>query len=173
LNQAEYDLFPVKYFKGIFLLLLISLVLSFSYNYLSPSGIALIGNWDKTKGVISANEKGSVVVRDREVNSVNKMKNIVDDNTFLVIDVRPSGIFQKGHIPRAKSIPISEFEELIGNFYESVTMEQKIIVYCSGRECTDSHIFANMLTEFGYENVQVFAGGFGDWEQSGFKIEKN
>lgn len=163
----------VKHFKGIIILLTISVVLSLTYNYFSPSSIALIGNWDRTKGVVSANSKTSVVKRGREINNSIDMKKIVEDNSALIIDARLEEIFIKGHIPGARSIPLSQFDELIGNFYEAVSMEQKIIIYCSGRECTDSHTLAQKLSEAGYENIKVFAGGFIEWEQEGYQIEKN
>ena len=89
------------------------------------------------------------------------------------VDVRLKEIFKKGHIPGAKSVPLSEFDELIGNFYEIVPMERNIVIYCSGRECTDSHAFATKLSEVGYENVKVFTGGFIEWEQEGYIVEKN
>jgi rhodanese-related sulfurtransferase len=163
----------VKHLKGIIILLTISFVLAFSYNYFSPSGIALIGHWDKTQGVVSANEKKSVVKRDREINNLTEMQAIVEKNSALIVDVRLKEIFKKGHIPGAKSVSLSEFDELIGNFYEIVPMERNIVVYCSGRECTDSHAFATKLSEVGYENVKVFTGGFIEWEQEGYIVEKN
>jgi rhodanese-related sulfurtransferase len=163
----------VKYFNGIIILFTFSLLLSFSYNYFSVYGIALIGNWDRTKGVVSANKKMSLVKRDREINNLRQMKKIVDNNSALIIDVRLKEIFEKGHIPGAESIPLSKFDELIGKFYEGVPMEQNILVYCSGRECTDSHFFAAKLSEMGYEYVKVFAGGFIEWKQGGYPVEKN
>ena len=163
----------MKHFKGIILLFFISLTLSFSYNYISPSGIALIGNWDKTQGVVSANAKNSVVKRDREINSLIRMKEIVEENKALIIDVRLAETFKEGHIIHARSVPVSEFDDLIGNLYETVAMEQKIVVYCSGRECTDSHVFATKLSELGYMNALVFTGGFDEWAQGGGEVEKN
>ena len=163
----------MKYFNGIIILLTFSLLLSFSYNYFSVSGIALIGNWDRTEGVVSANKKMSLVKRDREINNLTQMKKIVDNNSALIIDVRLNEIFRKGHIPGAKSIPLSKFDELIGEFYEGISMERNILVYCSGRECTDSHFFATKLSEMGYENVRVYAGGFIEWELGGYQVEKN
>lgn len=163
----------MTHLKSIIIFLTISLILSFSYNYFSPSGIAVIGNWDRTQGVVSANTKTSVVKRDREINKLTDMKKIVEDNSTLVIDVRLEEIFRKGHIPGARSIPLFEFDEFIGDFYETILMEENIVVYCSGRECTDSHTFATKLSEIGYENVRVFAGGFIEWEQEGYLVEKN
>ncbi len=163
----------MKHFQGILILLTISVILSFTYNNFSVSGISLIGNWDRTKGVVSANTKTSIVKREREINNLSDMKIIVEDKSALIIDTRLEEIFIKGHIPGAKSIPLSGFDELIGQFYQAVSMEQKIVVYCSSRECTDSHTFAQKLFEVGYEDVKVFAGGFIEWEKGGYQVEKN
>ncbi len=163
----------MKHFQGIIILLTIAVVLSVTYNYFSLSGISLIGNWDRTKGVVSANTKTSVVKREREINNLSDMKIIVEDNSALIIDARLEEIFIKGHIPGAKSIPLFRFDELVGQFYQAVSMEQKIVVYCSSRECTDSHTLAQKLSEAGYKDVKVYAGGFIEWEQEGYQIEKN
>jgi len=34
-----------------------TIIAAFAVNYLSPAGIALVGQWDTAKGVITANEK--------------------------------------------------------------------------------------------------------------------
>ncbi|MCP3900243.1 MAG: rhodanese-like domain-containing protein [Desulfobacteraceae bacterium] len=163
----------MKHSKGIIILLIVSVVLSFTYNYFSPSGISLVGDWDRTKGVVSANAKTSVIKRDREINNSIDMKKIVEDSYSLIVDARLEESYIKGHIPGARSIPLSQFGEFIGSFYETVPLERKIVVYCSSRECTDSHALAQKLSEVGYENIQVFSGGFVEWEQGGYQIEKN
>ena len=40
--------------KGIFFLFFFSLIIAFSYNHFSVSGIALSGQWELSKGVVSA-----------------------------------------------------------------------------------------------------------------------
>ncbi len=132
-----------------------------------------MGSWDRTKGVVSANIKQSVVKREREINSLEKMQDIVKKNSALIVDVRSKDIFLKGHIPNARSIPLSKFDDLIGDFYKTWQLDQKMVVYCSSPECTDSHTFATKLFKMGYENVLVFPGGFNGWKKEGLKIEKD
>ncbi len=163
----------MTHIKGILLIFFVSSLLSFSYNYISPSGIALFGSWDRTQGVVSANGKQTVIKRDIEINTLEEMKEIIKNNSAMIIDVRLPEVFKAGHIPGAKSFSLSLFDELIGNFYEAYGMGQKIIVYCSSRECKDSHTFADKLSKMGYKSIKVFSGGFSEWEQGDCPVEKN
>jgi hypothetical protein len=48
---------PMKTVKEISILVGASIIAAFAVNYFSPAGIALVGQWDTAKGVITANEK--------------------------------------------------------------------------------------------------------------------
>jgi len=123
--------------------------------------------------VVSANTKTSSINRDIEINSAADMARAVKDDSPLILDVRSNDLFLKGHIPGARSVPLSGFDRFIGTFFTNTPMDQKIIVYCSGRECTDSHTFASKLSEMGYANVKVYAGGFMEWKDKGYKVAKD
>jgi len=64
-----------KDLKGIFVLLFFALVTAFSYNYLSPFGIALFGQWEESKGVVTTDPK-------------------IDSNAS--IEIKPFGIIKPG-----------------------------------------------------------------------------
>ena len=162
----------MKYLKDSLIILFFSCITSFLYNYISPSGIALVGEWDKTKGVISAQKKSAIIDRKIEINSFQAMKAIVGNNKSIIIDVRSAQLFKEGHVPGAISFPLSEFDQLIGKFFESVMPDKPIIAYCFGRECSDSHTVAKKLSESGYSTVKVFVGGFDEWKDGGGKVEK-
>jgi len=158
--------------KGLVFLLLFSVCTALLYNHFSASGIALFGQWDKSKGVVSAKSKDDVVDSSREINDVEIMKTILDQKGCLVVDVRSRDSYIEGHLPGALGLPLNEFDQIIGDFIEKTPAEAKIILYCSGRECTDSHTFAQRLNEFGYVNVSVFPGGVTEWQERGFLVEK-
>ncbi|MBI9090352.1 MAG: rhodanese-like domain-containing protein [Desulfobacterium sp.] len=158
--------------KGLFFILIVSVVSAFAFNLWSDAGIALFGQWDKTQGVVSPVEKHTVVDPGREINDVDAMAGIMKSQGCTVVDVRVKEVFDQGRLPGAISLPLAEFDEVVGDFFMAHPPEACVVVYCSGRECLDSHRFAERLLEFGYMNVRVFSGGFPDWKAKGLKIEK-
>jgi rhodanese-related sulfurtransferase len=68
-------------------------------------------------------------------------------------------------------LPIGEFDERIGKFFELFPLDKPIITYCSGRTCEDSHLLAQLLISRGYVNTSVMVDGFPAWEAEGYPIE--
>lgn len=83
---------------------------------------------------------------------------MVDEEGYIILDVRTDWEYENGHIPRAICIP----NESIGMTEpESLPdKEQLILVYCrSGKRSKQA---ARKLAELGYTNVKEF-GGIMDW----------
>jgi rhodanese-related sulfurtransferase len=84
----------------------------------------------------------------------------------LVLDARPEELYQRGHIPGALPLPPETFQK----FYEQhrtrleVDKAQALVVYCQGAECEDSELVAKALTELGFRNVSILAGGWDGWQ---------
>ena len=161
----------IKPLKGAALLLILSLVLGLGVNFLSPRGIALIGQWDTQKGVISARSREDAVHRDIEIDNPMEVRRIVDQKEMLVLDARPAFIYEEGHIPGALSFPLDEFDQRLPQLLHMVKKDSPILVYCSGLECTDSHTFASRLMDLQFSRVRVYGGGFAQWQEMGFEIE--
>lgn len=154
-----------------FILLGVSVMLAFSVNHFSPAGIALVGQWDTTAGVITANAKNSVVSGKTEIEEVIQAKQIFDNGSVLFVDARTRDNYDAGHIPGAVSLPVGQFDALIDSFLDQHANEQPIVTYCSGRTCEDSHNLAQLLMDFGYSNVKVFIDGYPGWEAAGYPVE--
>ncbi len=150
---------------------IISIVFGLLVNHFSPAGIALVGSWDKTEGVISANERNGVVVHEREIQNVDAVKKIYDQGNTLFLDARISEQYEEGHIHGSISLPVRQFDELIDTLFEKYPSSTPIITYCTGRECRDSHELAQLLLDAGYENVKVFSDGYPAWEKKEYPIE--
>ncbi len=45
----------------------VAVIIAFAVNFFSPGGIALVGQWDISQGVITAKEKSDIVINDLEV----------------------------------------------------------------------------------------------------------
>ncbi len=148
-----------------------SIISAFTVNYFSPAGIALVGQWDIAKGVITANENNDMDLNDLEIGDVILAKELYDSEKFLFVDARSRDDYDEGHIKGAVSLPVGQFDEKIDAFLEQYPPEKAIITYCSGRTCEDSHNLAQLLMAVGYMKINVFIDGFPGWEAEGHPIE--
>ncbi len=157
--------------KEISILLFLAVTTAFAVNFISPKGIALVGEWDTSMGVISSNPKNNIVIHEIEIQNVLTVKEIFDSGKALFIDARSRDIYRDGHIKDAFSMPVALFDGMIEQFMAEYSETTFLIVYCSGRECSDSHELAQYLLDSGYMNVKVFIDGYPEWEKKGYPIE--
>ena len=84
------------------------------------------------------------------------------DNPMTLVDARPKRAkYDKGHIPKAISIPDMQFDELKDQLPEN--KNQLVVFYCGGLHCKLSHKSAAKAIALGYTNVKVFAEGYPAW----------
>lgn len=157
--------------KEIIILLGLSVVLALTVNFISPRGIALIGQWDTAKGVITADPQMAEERKLQEIDSVAWAKEIYDKGHVLFVDARSQNNYEQGHIPGAVSLPLGQFDEMIESFLGKHALDQPMVTYCSGRTCEDSHHLARLLLEAGFTDVRVFIDGFPGWEAEGYPVE--
>lgn len=150
----------------------VSVVIAFAVNTFSSNGIAWVGQWDTTKGVITAKANNHILNHDLEIDNVLEAKKIFDSGQALFVDARSFEAYSDGHIKGAVSLPAMEFDEFVEEFMEQYNPSQFIITYCSGRECEDSHDLAERLVEAGFQNVSVYIDGYELWEQRDYPIEQ-
>lgn len=89
----------------------------------------------------------------------------------VFIDAREAPIFQAGHIVGAINLPRSEGIEGVVTLESRLGKEQKLLIYCSEPECTDSLIVARRFLLRGFENVEVFKGGWEEWQAASLPTE--
>jgi rhodanese-related sulfurtransferase len=157
--------------KEISIILGVSLLIAFIFNYYHSAGIALVGQWDTDQGVVTARAKNDIVIEGIEIENVDQARKLYDSGKYIFVDARSVEDYEAGHISGAVSLPVGQFEENIAAFLERHPPEASIITYCSGRTCQDSHRLAENLLAFGYANVNVFIDGFPGWEAEGHPIE--
>ena len=161
----------MKTAKEIGLILGVAILTAFVVNYYHPSGIALVGQWDTSRGVVTARAKTEMIIEGVEIETVDRAKKLYDRGNHIFVDARSREDYEAGHIPGAVSLPVGQFEDYIAAFQERHSPDASIITYCSGRTCQDSHHLAEYLMAFGYDNVNVFIDGFPGWEAEGLPIE--
>lgn len=157
--------------KEILILMSVSAVLAFTVNAVSPKGIAIVGQWDTSKGVISAKEKNKVPQYDLEIDNILDAKKIFDSKAAVFVDARSVEEFDEGHIKGAESLPLYSYDTLIEKFTVKYKPSTYLITYCSGRECEDSHELAQLLMDAGFENISVYIDGFPLWAERGYPVE--
>jgi rhodanese-related sulfurtransferase len=90
----------------------------------------------------------------------------------ILVDARAFDIYAEGHLQGARSLPLGEFAERLAEFRAAVPLESTLILYCSGYGCPDSFDLGMLLLKEGYQDVQVFEGGFPEWRDAGLPVEK-
>jgi rhodanese-related sulfurtransferase len=160
-----------KVIKEMFFLLGISIISALAVNFFSPSGIALVGKWNESLGGKATKTKGYVFSGELEIKDVRIAKQIYDSGKAVFVDARSHEDFERGHIKGAESLPLGQFDDLIGAFRKKYPTDTFIVTYCSGRTCNDSHRLEQLLFDHGYVNVSIFIDGYQGWKVEGFPIE--
>jgi len=157
--------------KEMMILLGISIISAFVVNVFSPSGIALIGQWDESSGVVASKADGDVFSGELEIQHVKTAKQIYDKGNAVFVDARSLENFKNGHIKGAVSLPLDQFDNFIKAFKKKYAANTFIVTYCSGRTCDDSHSLEQLLFDHGYVNVSIFIDGYQGWKAEGYPIE--
>jgi len=160
----------IKIIRELIILCSIAVVLAFIVNAVSPKGIALVGDWDKSKGVVNAKAKNDAVIHTREIDLMQARP--LFEQGVLFVDARTRDDYDKGHIKGAASLPVEEFWDRIADFQKTYADTLLLITYCSGRECSDSHDLATNLEQVGYKNIKVYIDGFPAWDGAQLPVEK-
>ena len=85
----------MKTLKEVCIITGISVIGAFGVNSFSPNGIALVGQWDTSQGVISAIGKNDVVMEELEIDDVTHAKTLYDTGQSFLSMHDPSKISMK------------------------------------------------------------------------------
>jgi rhodanese-related sulfurtransferase len=91
-------------------------------------------------------------------------------NGLVVAEALPEEYYRAGHIPSAVHLPLETLDRRAAEVIPD--LDGPVVVYCASETCENSHIAAKRLTELGYGNVSVYAGGKADWKELGLPFEK-
>lgn len=120
----------------------------------------------KSVGQVLAGEKSEPVLVE-----IDRVMEALDSGEATFIDARESIFYELGHAQGAVSLPRRGFQEAYPSFATKVPKERAVIVYCSEASCVDSLVVAKALLRLGYERVEVFHGGWSEWEAAGLPTE--
>lgn len=100
------------------------------------------------------------------VNAPTLMQRLAE-GSVIVLDVRPELEFRAGHIPGARSIPISELEERLGE----VPHDREVVAYCRGPYCVYADEAVAFLRNHGFHARRLDIG-LPDWQLAGMPVVK-
>lgn len=86
----------------------------------------------------------------------------------LIIDVRPEDEYKSGHLPFARSVPLSELKKLMKSFSKDI----EIVAYCRGPFCFLAKDAVEALKARGFKAKRL-GDSVADWEFQGLPIEKS
>jgi 3-mercaptopyruvate sulfurtransferase SseA len=100
------------------------------------------------------------------------VKKFFDAGAAVLVDAREAPEYAGGHIPGALSLPFDDVVANPGLLGAVKGAGRPIIIYCGGDDCELSrNLAANMLAE-GIRKVLVFTGGFQEWRDAGYPVER-
>jgi rhodanese-related sulfurtransferase len=92
----------------------------------------------------------------------------VRNGEVTVLDVRPAEEYRAGHIPGARSVPVSE----LGKRLAELPKSREIVAYCRGPQCVMAIEAVELLRKKGFRAHRMEEGVM-DWRARGWRIEKS
>ncbi|MES0326613.1 MAG: rhodanese-like domain-containing protein [Gammaproteobacteria bacterium] len=90
---------------------------------------------------------------------MNAIRLINNNDDALIIDVRTSAEFGKGHIRGARNMPISSLKDKLDSL--SQNKDTAILAYCNSGASSSSA--CRVLSQAGFSNVHNITGGINAW----------
>jgi len=105
----------------------------------------------------------------RFITMENLLEMLENKAPFKLVEVLAKEEYDKGHIPRAISIPLDELET---RAKQKLKKTDTVVVYCASYACHASTKAARRLLDLGYQHVLDFKGGKRWWQHAGLELEE-
>ena len=93
---------------------------------------------------------------------------LVNRDNALVVDLRPIGDFEKGHIPGSKNVQLSQFDPEAKQLAAARSLP--VVLVCKTGQTAGGA--AKRLRKAGFEHVYVLDGGIGAWQQDSLPMAR-
>ena len=96
-----------------------------------------------------------------------ELRERLDAEEVILLDVRPGEEYAAVHLPGARSIPWDEIEERLAELPDDTS----VVAYCRGPYCVYADTALGILADRGWK-VARLEEGVAEWQQAGYSIEK-
>ena len=103
----------------------------------------------------------------REIGTLETTR-LMNTGNALILDIRATGEFSGGRIPKSKNIPLAEIDKRIDEIAKF--KDKPVVVTCGTNTRAGSAI--RLLKQRGFADVYQLQGGFGAWQQASLPVEK-
>jgi rhodanese-related sulfurtransferase len=100
--------------------------------------------------------------------SAQAAQELIKDSAVTILDVRSPGEYQKGHLKRARLLPVNEIGSRISELQP--LKDKPILVYCHSG--TRSSAANQILRKNGFTKTRNLQGGVAAWTRAGYKLSK-
>ena len=90
---------------------------------------------------------------------------------IVFLDARDHEDYKEGHIKNALNLPFYDFEKY-KDVLNNIPKNSALVTYCAGTDCDLSILLGNQLFDSGYKKVYIFFGGWNDWLNAEYPMEK-
>jgi len=94
--------------------------------------------------------------------SIQETLSQLQNNDFVLVDVRPTKEYDQGHIKGALNVPPEQIESALN----TLPRHKTIVAYCRGPYCTYSHTMIERLRQQGVKALKL-EEGFPEWKAAG------
>jgi len=134
-------------------------------NAMRPSALPVVADWSP-EARLKTDQGESMVI------SLEEARKLCASQQAVFVDARPPEAYREGHILCARNLPLKDVNTLISSVMADIPLEEIIVVYCDGEECSLSEDLARELNFRGYDNVRVLVNGWTRWAEAGLPIEQ-
>lgn len=106
--------------------------------------------------------------RSSQLNPMNAIRLMNNNEDAVVIDVRDSGEYKKGHISKAKNVPLASLNDKLDELGKH--KEHAVLAYCSSG--AQSNKACRLLQKAGFSNVHNISGGLNGWLDAKLPVTK-
>ena len=117
-------------------------------------------------GVVAWQGAGLPLVATEQIDVSELNDRLSEDPSLQLVDVRRSGEFESGHVPRAISAPLHELAARVGSLERS----RPVAAICAGGY--RSSIATSVLERLGFPRVTNVVGGMGAWTAAGYETTR-
>jgi rhodanese-related sulfurtransferase len=147
------------------LILIVASAAGLLVNAMRPSALPVVADWSWEARFKSANGEGMVI-------TLEEARKLCASQQAVFVDARSPEAYRDGHIICARNLPIEDVDKYMDKVLAGVSLEETIIVYCDGEDCSSSEDLAQELYFRGYDNAKVLVNGWARWLEAGLPTEQ-